>query len=114
MQQRDLDTLKALPPPEYCRLIDFEKAEVRPGFMPKTWFLVVSGIKPWLTMQVSLEPRIYIAQPDYWGIEVVGCQSGIGLPATAPYTVAIEITQVLGKYGIEVIGATRSQQIKVP
>jgi hypothetical protein len=114
MQQRDLDALKALPPPESCRLIDFEKAVVVPGFIPKTFFLIVSGTKPWVTMSVSLHPRIYIVQPDYWGIEVIGCQYGIGLPQTAPYHVALEITHVLGKQGIEVVGATHSEKIKVP
>jgi hypothetical protein len=114
MEQRDLDLFKKMPPPESCRLIDFDKAVVVPGFIPKTFFLIVSGTKPWVTMDVSLRPRIYIVQPDYWGIEVVGCQSGIGLPQTAPYHVSLEITHVLGKAGIEVIGATNSLKIKVP
>jgi hypothetical protein len=53
-------------------------------------------------------------QPLYWGIEVVGCQHGIGLPATAPYTVALDITHLLGTTGIEVIGASSTKKIKVP
>jgi hypothetical protein len=88
--------------------------EIVPGFVPKTYFLIVSGIKPWVTMQVQLVPLIYIVQPEYWGIEVVGCQSGIGLPHTAPYTVSLEITHFLGKKGIEVMGATRSEKRDVP
>ena len=84
MKDSDLQALQALPPSSSCRLIDFDKAEAVPGIIPKTFFLIVSGTKPWITMQVELHPLIYIRQPDYWGIEVVGCQSGIGLPATAP------------------------------
>jgi len=38
---------------------------------------------------------IYIIQPEYWRIEVAGCQSGIGLPQTAPYHVAADISHVL-------------------
>jgi hypothetical protein len=114
MKDSDLQALQALPPSSSCRLIDFDKAEAVPGIIPKTFFLIVSGTKPWITMQVELHPLIYIRQPDYWGIEVVGCQSGIGLPATAPYHVALDISHLLGTHGIEVIGATTKKQIKVP
>jgi hypothetical protein len=114
MDDKDLRALQALPTPTSCRLIDFEKVEVVPGFLPKTFFLIVSGTKPWATMKVELQPLIYIKQPDYWGIEVVGCQSGIGLPMTAPYHVVLDISNTLGTAGIEVIGATTKKQIKVP
>lgn len=114
MQEADLQALHKLPPSTLCRIIDFDRAEVRPGIIPKTFFLIVSGHKPWITMTVELVPLIYIVQPDYWGIEVVGCLHGIGLPVQAPYTVALNISHVLGKHGIEVIGANKKQQIKVP
>lgn len=65
-------------------------------------------------MEVSLRPHIYIQQPEYWGIEVVGCLPGFGIPALAPYTVALRLTGFLGKKGIEVIGATSSEKIEVP
>jgi hypothetical protein len=106
--------LEALPRSTACRRIDFTNAKVVPGIVPKTYFLIVSGTKPWLTMDVSLTPLIYVRQPDYWGIEVIGCLNGIGLPALAPYTVQLDITHVLGKKGVEVIGAKRSKKIKVP
>jgi len=44
----------------------------------------------------------------------IGCQRGIGLPIKVPYSVVLDITHVLGKRGIEVIGANRKEQIKVP
>ena len=65
-------------------------------------------------MEVRLVPLVYIQRPDYWGIEVIGCQSGIGLPMEAPYAVTLDITHVLGKKGIEVIGATRTEKRDVP
>jgi hypothetical protein len=110
----DLKTLEALPPSTAYRRIDFETAKVVPGFLPKTWILTVTGHKPWSSMSVELVPLIYVRQPEYWGIEVVAGQKGIGLPHEAPYTVALEITHVLGTDGIEVLGATKSEQIKVP
>lgn len=109
-----LPELEKLPASSACRLIPFEETEVRPGFINDTFFLIVSGTKPYLNMKVSLVPRIYVQQPEYWGIEVVGClPGGIGLPALAPYTVTIPLDGIRGKKGIEVIGANDSKEIDV-
>lgn len=110
--EKELQAHEALPQSSGCRIIDFDSAEVVPGIVPKTFFLIVSGTKPMLTMKVDLVPLIYVKQPDYWGIEVVGCQSGIGLPMVAPYHVVLDISHLLGTEGIEVIGA--SHQEKMP
>jgi hypothetical protein len=114
MEEKDLKVLEALPQPTTCRVLDFDSAEVVPGFIPKTFFLIVTGTKPMLTMKVELVPLVYIKRPEFWGIEVVGCQSGIGLPTTAPYHVALDISHLIGTAGIEVIGASKRQKIKVP
>ena len=96
------------------RRINFTKAEVRPGFVPNTYFLIVSGTKPCLNMKVHLSPLIYIKKPEYWGIEVIGTLSGICLTAIAPYHVFIPLDGITGTKGIEVIGATKRKKIKVP
>lgn len=103
-----------LPVAESCRRIDFEKVEIRPGIVNNTWFAVVSGMKPWLNMEVRLIPLVYIRQPEYWGIEVVGCLPGIGLPVVAPYVVSIPLGGITGTKGIEIIGATRTEKREVP
>ena len=95
-------------------LISFSRAVVRPGIVPKTYFLIVTGTKPYLNMNVELVPRIYIRQPEFWGIEVRGSLNGIGLPTMAPYHVFISLDGVLGTKGIEVIGKTTTKKIKVP
>ncbi|MGJ5047834.1 hypothetical protein [Bradyrhizobium sp. SZCCHNR1015] len=114
MEEAHLKAFEALPQSTSCRIITFDSATVVPGIVPDTYFLIVTGTKPWVTMKVELHPLIYIRQPEYWGIEVVGCQSGIGLPQPAPYHVVLDITHVRGKKGIEVIGATSRKQINVP
>ena len=96
------------------RIISFTKAKVHSGIVPNAYILVVSGIKPYLNMVVELKPLIYITRPDYWGIEVVGSLPGFGLPATAPYTVAIPLDGIIGKKGIEVIGANKKLKLPVP
>lgn len=114
MKLQDIQTLQSLPASDTCRRIDFDSFDVVPGFVPNTFILIVTGKKPWSTMNVQLSPLVYIDRPDYWGIEVIGCQSGIGLPVTAPYTVALDISGVIGTKGIEVIGASRSEKRAVP
>lgn len=106
--------LTANPASQSCRLINFDKVDVRPGFIPETWFLIVSGEKPCINMEVSLVPVVYIRCPEYWQIEVVGClPHGICLEAVAPYTVTIPLSGITGSEGIEVLGASTSKKVKV-
>lgn len=118
MQQIDEQALTALrkaPAPVSFRLIDFDKAEVRPGFIPNTFFLIVTGSLPCVNMQVELVPLIYIRRPEYWEIEVVGRMRGpICLPQIRPFTETLPLDGILGTAGIEVVGATRRERIRVP
>jgi hypothetical protein len=115
MNEEQLKTYTKLPPPGSSRLIDFDRAEiVTLDSFPPRHVLKVTGVKPFLNMEVDLVPLVYIRQPEYWGIEVVGRLRGIGLPALAPYTVSMPLDGFIGTQGIEVIGATRSQKIGVP
>lgn len=110
-----LGRFRALPAPQSCRLIDFESAEVRPGIVNNTFFLIVTGSVPCSNMRVELIPLIYIQQPDYCEIEVVACLPGpICLPQVRKYTEILPLDGVLGKEGIEVVGATRRQRIRIP
>ncbi|MGH3916485.1 MAG: hypothetical protein ACRDTC_24205 [Pseudonocardiaceae bacterium] len=113
--EEQLREFNDLPPSGSCRLIDFESVEILilESFPPQ-YVLVVTGTKPYSNMKVDLVPLVYIRQPEYWGIEVVGCLPGFGLPATAPYTISISLNGIIGTEGIEVIGATRSEQHAIP
>lgn len=104
----------ALPKAESCRLIDFTRCEIRPGFLPDTYILVVTGMQPYANMRVELAPLVYIRQPDYWEIEVVGCLRGIGLPVLTPYTVSLPLDGVRGIHGVEVVGANGRKRLDVP
>lgn len=107
------ESLMKAPVAESVRLIDFEKAEVVGGFVNNTYFLTVSGEKPYINMRVELSPVIYIRQPEYWRIEVVGILPGSGLPAFAPYSVTIPLDGIIGTKGIEVAGASSSEKIDI-
>jgi hypothetical protein len=107
---RDAKVFAKLPAAKSCRRIDFTRTEIRPGIVNGTYFLVVSGTKPYMNLQVILAPRVYVVRPKYWEIEVVGCLPGISLPALAPYSVTIPLDGIVGTKGIEVIGATKSKK----
>lgn len=108
-------TFQALPSPDSCRLIDFDSAKVITlRSLPPQHVLVVSGQKPYFNMTVSLSPLVYIRQPEYWGIEVVGCLPGLGLPVVTPYVESLDLAGTIGTCGIEAIGASRSEKIDVP
>lgn len=109
-----MSEFKDLPQAESCRRIDFAEVEIRSGIVKDTWILIVGGTKRWMNMDVRLVPFVYIQQPEYWLIEVVGCLHGAGLPTEAPYKVSIPLDGITGTKGIEVIGATRSEQRQVP
>src|SRR5256885_1147555 len=109
MDEEQLKTYTKLPPPASSRLIDFDRAEiVTLRSFPPGQVLKVTGVKPFLNMEVDLVPLVYIRQPEYWGIEVVGRLRGIGLPALDPYSVSLALDGFVGTQGIEVMGATRS------
>ena len=84
------------PPAESCRLIDFERADAVSLriYPPPPPMLVVAGQKPFANMRVSLNPLRYVSQPEYWGIEVVGCMPPIGQPAIIPYVVELDLTGI--------------------
>lgn len=107
--------LQGLPPAQSSRRIGFERAEVLTlESDPPQYLLTVSGTKPYLNMDLELAPLVYIRQPEYWGIEVVGSLRGVGLPTISSYTVSLPLTGFIGTQGIEVIGAERSVTIEVP
>ena len=108
------ETMEKLPTAQSVRLIDFEDAQVIGGFITDTYILTVSGTKPYFNMEVRLNPVIYVRQPEYWRIEVIGILPGFGLPALAPYSVSLPLDGILGTKGIEVVGASESRQINVP
>lgn len=113
MDDEQVRAFQALPSPQSCRVIDFDSAQVVTlESLPPQHVLVVSGQKP-LNMEVSLSPLVYIRQPEYWGIEVVGCLPGLGLPAVTPYVVRLDLDGTIGTCGIEVIGASRSEKFDI-
>ena len=101
------------------QLIDFVRADViTPMIYPPKPTLVVSGVTN-IPMEVTLVPLVYVSQPRYWGIQVVGCTDGGGPRPTQPiaaipYSVQLDLAGVIGTEGVEAIGETMTEQIAVP
>jgi hypothetical protein len=108
-----IEKFNQLPTSTACRLIEYTDIEVNPGIVNDSFFLVVSGTKPSSNVKVKLVPLVYIKQPEYWGIELVGCLSGIGTPSLEKYTVYIPLDGIRGTKGIEVIGANGTRKIDI-
>ena len=103
-----------LPPAVSFRRLDFDSATIITlRSFPPQFILRVSGTLPYATMKAELVPLVYIQQPEYWGIEVVGSLRGIALPVETPYAVSLPLTGFIGSLGIEVIGASRSEQFDI-
>jgi hypothetical protein len=114
MDEEQVHAFEALPTPQSSRIIDFDSARVITlRTQPPRHVLVVSGEKPYFNMEVALSPLVYIRQPEYWGIEVVGSLPEVGLPVVTPYTEHRELNGTIGTRGIEVIGASRSEKIDI-
>jgi peptidoglycan hydrolase-like protein with peptidoglycan-binding domain len=104
--------------PPNGQLIDYQRADViTPMIYPPEPRLVVSGEKPSPVMEVQLIPMIYIQQPEYWAIEVIGVYpSGpvpSQLPTSVPYTVELDLAGITGTVGVEVTGLNRVERIDV-
>ena len=108
-----IEKFNQLPASSACRLMEYTNAEVTTGIVNGSYFLVVSGTKPSSNVKVKLVPLIYITQPEYWGIEVVGCLSDIGTPTLNEYNAFIPLDGIRGTKGIEVIGANGTKKIDI-
>lgn len=115
VSQEQQSRFESLPSPSSCRLLDFESAEVLTDTPLGYWALFVHGEKPYEAMWVTLQPLYYIQQPEYWGIEIVGClPSGPVTDLTGTYVAILPLSGVMGTKGIEVIGATGRKSIDLP
>ena len=85
-----------------------------PGFVTKTWILLLKGKKLNAGTRVEFQPVVYVQRPDYWQINVAECSDGIVIPIITPYDEAFEITPYLGTKGIELVFGDEKIRIPVP
>ncbi len=105
-----LSSFQTLPYAEACRRIDFDFVEVRRGRQDGARLVVVSGVKQWADLRVTLEPVACREPGEFRTIEVVG-RLAHGLPALVDFCVVLPLDAVRGSKGIEIVGATRSERL---
>ncbi len=106
--------LSSNPASSCYRLIDYDKAEVVPGIVNDTYFLIVSGTTPCMNMKAILTPVVYIDCPDFWDIELAGfLPGGICFEGIGNFTESILLTGITGSKGIRLVGATKSEKFDV-
>ena len=69
-------------------------------------WLVVSGEALCANMEVTLEPAVYVVQPDWWQVTLIGTlPGGLCLTSIRPYEAARPVRTIAGKQGIVLLGA---------
>jgi hypothetical protein len=104
-------SFESLPCAQACRRIDFDFVEIRGATRPgDARLVVVSGIKQWADLRVTLEPLRVGGTSEFRSIEVVG-RLAHGLPALVDFCVVLPLDALDGSKGVEIVGATRSQRL---
>lgn len=99
--------------PDENGLIDFDEAEIKLNDNGERE-LVVRGFVPTPCYTVSLEPVTYIAQPDYWIIQVIAeTDSEACAQVVTPYEARLVLDANVGKRGIEVVGKNDKKRINI-
>lgn len=97
--------IAAAPLPETCVPIDFNEANIIHA--DNDWLLEVSGHSPFRPEEIRLLPVMYVMQPDYWQVMLVGCpERGKGAGVPRPYKVRLKLNGTIGHKGIRLLGAS--------
>ena len=98
-----------------CYPIDFTGVDIEWYAGPSVYQLTVTGVKPYMNMDVSLSHEAYSGRPAYWRTLVVGCvKNGLVLRLAAPYYLTKNLDQFVGSKGVEIVGASRKIRRDVP
>ena len=95
--------------------LDFDRARIitRRTFPPQHVLQVV-GTAPSSNFKVALVPLVYVRQPDYWEVEIIGTATGIGTPVVVDYEVTLPTSAAQGRLGIEVVGTSHRKRLDLP
>lgn len=98
-----------------CYPIDFTGIDVEWYAGRGVYQLIVTGVKPYTNMEVSLSHEAYNGRPAYWRTVVVGCvKNGLLMPLATPYYVTMNLDRFVGSKGVEIVGASQKVRRPVP
>lgn len=91
-----------------CYPIDFNGIDIEWYAGRGVYQLTVTGMKPYMNMDVSLSHEAYNGRPAYWRTVVIGCvKNGLLMPLASPYYITMNLDQFVGSRGVEIVGASR-------
>jgi hypothetical protein len=98
-----------------CYPIDFSGVDIQWYAGRGVYQLTVTGVKPFMNMDVSLSQEAYNGRPAYWRMVVIGCvKNGLLMPLASPYYITLNLDQFVGSRGVEIVGASRKVRRDVP
>jgi hypothetical protein len=98
-----------------CYPIDFNGIDIEWYAGRGVYQLTVTGVKPYMNMDVSLSHEAYNGRPAYWRTVVIGCvKNGLLMPLASPYYITMNLDQFVGTRGVEIVGASRKVRRDVP
>ena len=98
-----------------CYPIDFSGVDIEWYAGRGVYQLTVTGVKPYMNMDVSLSHEAYGGRPAYWRTLVIGCvKNGLLMPLASPYYVTMNLDQFVGSKGVEIVGASHKIRRDVP
>ena len=98
-----------------CYPIDFNGIAIEWYAGRGVYQLTVTGVKPYMNMDVSLSHEAYNGRPAYWRTVVIGCvKNGLLMPLASPYYITMNLDQFVGSRGVEIVGASRKVRRDIP
>jgi hypothetical protein len=98
-----------------CYPIDFSRIDIEWYAGRGVYQLTVTGVKPYMNMDVSLSHEADNGRPAYWRTVVIGCiKNGLLMPLASPYYITMNLDQFVGSRGVEIVGASRKVRRDIP
>ena len=98
-----------------CYPIDFNGIDIEWYAGRGVYQLTITGVKPYMNMDVSLSHEAYNGRPAYWRTVVIGCvKNGLLMPLASPYYITMNLDQFVGSRGVEIVGASRKVRRDIP
>src|SRR5262245_44003253 len=98
-----------------CYAIDVNVIDIEWYAGRGVYELTVTGMKPFMNMDVSLSHEAYSGRPAYWRTVVIGCvKNGLLMPLASPYYITMNLDQFVGSRGVEIVGASRKVRRNIP
>jgi hypothetical protein len=77
--------------------------------------LKVTGEAPYAGMTLEVRPVVYVMQPDYWLMSLVGClpHGTVAAAVTTPFSAVIDVHGSVGRKGVDLSSDPKAKQLRL-